>query len=309
MTDQITYIVPAYQCKLTLEKCLSSIPEGREIIIVGRDQSDLFSVLEKFPHTRYVEAKLPGAAHARNLGASFAKGAYIAFLDADSWLSSDYSEPTNLAQYDIMLFSIQIQVIADGALSRFLRDRKRVVNKSHQDIIAQNFFLYVDTAFMIVESKFFLARGGFREDLLRFEDREFGYRLQIFGARIRYDLSDSAIKGIDETSFQLVRKKIRDIFHQARIIFSDYRAYRKHIPEASLLRKLRVEIEILKATKPSAWIVLGWVPFEFALAAFLKIFYSCWSFLGTNSTRTKPETGTCLISIGPNNFMKSFEGE
>lgn len=94
----VSFVVPVHNAALTLPRCLNSLlaqtEKDWEAICVN-DASDDCSreVLQKFA-ARDARFKILnqadcGPGTARNLGISHAKGEYIAFVDADDWLSPD----------------------------------------------------------------------------------------------------------------------------------------------------------------------------------------------------------------------------
>lgn len=97
----ISVIVPVYNAQKTLERCIRSIlnQSYRELeIIIVDDASDDSSVqimekLEKEDPDRIMaiccdENSGPGGA--RNIGLGYARGEYIAFVDSDDYISSDF---------------------------------------------------------------------------------------------------------------------------------------------------------------------------------------------------------------------------
>ena len=94
----VSFVVPVHNAVLTLPRCLNSLlaqtEKDWEAICVN-DASDDCSreVLQKFA-ARDARFKILnqadcGPGTARNLGISHAKGEYLAFVDADDWLSPD----------------------------------------------------------------------------------------------------------------------------------------------------------------------------------------------------------------------------
>jgi GT2 family glycosyltransferase len=87
---EVSIVVPAYRADSTLARCLGSLLEqefagGYEVILcVSADQSGELPSLEKHPRLK-VLTHVPrlGAAAARNLAATEARGRLIAFTDAD----------------------------------------------------------------------------------------------------------------------------------------------------------------------------------------------------------------------------------
>lgn len=100
-TPLVSVIIPAYNAALYLEECLNSVLsqtyQNLEIIIVDDGSTDrqkevIYTYLTKFENVHYHYQQNRGVAAARNKGLEFAKGEYIAFLDADDvWLENNLS--------------------------------------------------------------------------------------------------------------------------------------------------------------------------------------------------------------------------
>lgn len=96
----ISVIVPVYNVRLYLEKCIDSIInqsyKNLEIIIIDDGSTDGSELLcEKFKEDQRVivwHQKNSGQSSARNRGLEIATGEYIGFVDADDWIDSDFFE-------------------------------------------------------------------------------------------------------------------------------------------------------------------------------------------------------------------------
>ncbi len=95
---QISVIVPVYKAEPFLEHCVHSILEQSftdlEVLLIddgSPDQSGQIcdALAEKDDRVRVFHKENGGVSSARNLGLSEAKGEYIAFVDADDWLSQN----------------------------------------------------------------------------------------------------------------------------------------------------------------------------------------------------------------------------
>ncbi len=95
MQPLISVIVPVYNGQDYLEKCIESIEEqtyeNLEIIIVNDGSTDgtgqvCVRLKEKYENIRVVTTEDEGVSAARNAGLDMAKGAFVAFVDADDRL-------------------------------------------------------------------------------------------------------------------------------------------------------------------------------------------------------------------------------
>ena len=105
---KISIIVPVYNVKKYIDKCLKSLVNQTfdiEIIIVNDGSNDgSVSIIEKYMKDypskfKYFEKKNGGLSSARNYGIEYATGEYIAFLDSDDYIEPNmYEEMYNLAK-------------------------------------------------------------------------------------------------------------------------------------------------------------------------------------------------------------------
>ena len=94
----LSVIVPVYNTKPYLERCVASIRnqsyENLEILLIDDGSSDQSgSLCEKMAledkRVRAFHKENGGSSSARNLGLQYAKGEYIAFVDSDDYLEKD----------------------------------------------------------------------------------------------------------------------------------------------------------------------------------------------------------------------------
>ena len=96
MKDKISVIIPVYNVELYLNKCLQSITgstySNLEIILINDGSPDNCDKLCKEWELKdnriiYIKKENGGVSSARNLGLDKATGNYIAFVDADDYIS------------------------------------------------------------------------------------------------------------------------------------------------------------------------------------------------------------------------------
>lgn len=307
MNLKFSFIVPAYKCANTLDKCLKSIPSGNEIIVVGRNNADdIRPILDKYPGILFIETEIPGAAHARNLGAQAAKAEFLAFLDADTYLPDDFQEPINLSDYDIFAYTIEYSFLYGGSLHHYLQKRKALTNQFNFATALRGYFLYLDTAFVIVKKKAFFKNGGFNPQLLRFEDRDFGYRAQLSGARIHLQKSPCPVKILDESGKELFLKKIKDVYWQSKTIFTAYAPFLKHIQEANPINVFKDEVRLifyLRLHRKSVQFL--YVLTELTCAVFFQLIFKIKSLM-CQQYRPCASEQSCLITCGSRHIFKSY---
>jgi len=95
----ISLIIPCYNAKQTLEKCLNSVIQqsysNLEIIIIDDGSTDGTSkIYEDFQikdeRIKIFKQHNSGVSKARNKGIKVAAGEYICFVDSDDWVEPDY---------------------------------------------------------------------------------------------------------------------------------------------------------------------------------------------------------------------------
>ena len=93
---EVSFIIPTLNEEKLIEQCLRSIKGQKtklkyEIIVSDGNSKDNTRKIAK-KYAKVVICKQKGIPHARNYGASFAKGKLFVFIDADVILPSDYIE-------------------------------------------------------------------------------------------------------------------------------------------------------------------------------------------------------------------------
>ncbi len=97
----ISVVVPVYNVEKYVGRCISSILgqtyKDFELILVDDGSRDGSGALcddyaARDARVRVVHKENGGVSSARNLGIAMAKGEYIAFVDSDDWLETDYFE-------------------------------------------------------------------------------------------------------------------------------------------------------------------------------------------------------------------------
>lgn len=97
----LSFIVPIYNNEEFVVACLSSlfdqITDDIEVVIIDDGSGDAsaalisqFLALRQHPHSKFITQANGGVAKARNVGLQHVSGRYVAFLDGDDLLSSNY---------------------------------------------------------------------------------------------------------------------------------------------------------------------------------------------------------------------------
>lgn len=95
----ISVILPAFNCKNYIERCIDSILNqtytNLEIIIIDDGSTDGTSLIcDKYAlkdnRIKVIHQQNKGVSEARNLGIKLSTGEYISFIDNDDWISPNY---------------------------------------------------------------------------------------------------------------------------------------------------------------------------------------------------------------------------
>lgn len=98
---KISVIIPLYNAEKTIEKTFDSIKKQTfkdyELVVINNCSSDSSFFLAEnykkhFENFTLLNTEIKGVGNARNLGISHAKGEYIAFVDADDFVSPRFLE-------------------------------------------------------------------------------------------------------------------------------------------------------------------------------------------------------------------------
>lgn len=99
MNEKVSVIVPVHNVEDYLEKCINSLLqqtyENVEIILVENNSTDSsYSIAkmysENFRNIKCIRSKKKGVGAARNIGIENSTGDFIAFVDADDYVTKDY---------------------------------------------------------------------------------------------------------------------------------------------------------------------------------------------------------------------------
>ena len=101
MKKLISIIIPVYNSENYLKKCIDSVLSQTykdiEVIIVNdgsKDNSDKIckNYADQDSRIKYYSQKNSGVSVTRNNGIKYSSGAYIAFLDSDDYIESNFCE-------------------------------------------------------------------------------------------------------------------------------------------------------------------------------------------------------------------------
>lgn len=116
----LSIIVPVYNCENYIERCIESIINNdlpnTEVLIINDGSTDKTlekckNFVELYSNIRLINQKNKGVSYSRNLGIKKSKGKYVMFVDADDYLTNDFSKIINLLNNndcDVLKFSYNL---------------------------------------------------------------------------------------------------------------------------------------------------------------------------------------------------------
>jgi glycosyltransferase involved in cell wall biosynthesis len=180
----VSVVIPIYNSKSWILETLNSVFEQTydkfEVIIVDDGSTDKTrEILDKYikkNKIKYFYQKNKGPAAARNLGASKAKGKYIAFLDSDDLWKKEKLQ----IQVDFLVDNPEYKLVFSNVdvideEKKFLFKNKNLVPKHEKKLIKEFFMgnINMNTPTILVDKNTFKKIGGFSEELLHREDHFF----------------------------------------------------------------------------------------------------------------------------------------
>ncbi len=171
---QVSVILPAYNAAAHLPDAIDSVlrqtfADFELIVVDDGSHDDTAAVARRYPQVRYVHQANAGVSAARNLGASMARGRFLAFLDAD-----DCWRPAKLAvQHAAMAAQRDVLLSRTGFLEaeRDHGGQEATGEVRLHETLAPSFLCpYFSTSTVMVRRDAFERVGGFDTTLRVAED-------------------------------------------------------------------------------------------------------------------------------------------
>lgn len=188
----ISVILPVHNAESHLVQCLLSLsktnPPPHEIIVVADGCTD--NSAQSAQNSGVKVVSLPerkGPAHARNVGAHFAQGEILFFVDADVTIPPDaFARIEKVFKQEPSLTALFGSYDDEPGENNFLSQYKNLFHHYVHQISQEEASTFWSGCGTICR-EVFLELGGFNESYQRpsIEDIEFGYRLKQAGYRIR----------------------------------------------------------------------------------------------------------------------------
>lgn len=194
----ITVIIPVKNDPVNLTKAVKALRNEQQrhnlidrIIVVDNLSSDnSFEVARSLPCQSLQTSGNVG--EVRNVGARLANTTYLAFIDADVVISTDWSLKIKERLYDQEAKTFK-QGILTGSIYDIPENANWLERTWFSSLKSRDKHTYINGGNMIIDREFFLAIGGFDEKLLSGEDMELCQRATMEGCLLTYDPTIHAI--------------------------------------------------------------------------------------------------------------------
>lgn len=154
MNIKLSIIIPVYNVKKYLEKCLNSVLNSTfkniEIICVNDGSNDgcdiiLNKYLNQYKNIKVIHKKNEGVAIARRIGFLHSTGNYIHFLDSDDYIETDLYEKCflNSSNFDICSFGFKRINEENNILYSFIPEKYSDNNKSKNYMLSTDFLAFL----------------------------------------------------------------------------------------------------------------------------------------------------------------------
>lgn len=202
----ISFIIPAFNAEKTISLCLKSIfaqdlsGGSFEVLVVDNNSNDeTVKRAQVFSQVRIIQEAAQGRSYARNAGAKIAAGQYVAFVDADVILETDWAKNLLKAFTRASVGGAQGSIIPSEAQGLSSLNKYRIRNAL--DSTDGTFSILnlttkespmINTAACIYRKDAFEKAGGFDPHLNRHEDIDLSKRVILCGFDLALSLDSKA---------------------------------------------------------------------------------------------------------------------
>ena len=271
---KLSVIIPCFNAADTLANLLEALDnqhwsEPWEIIVADNGSTDesmaiLEQYLQRLPNLRIVDASdKQGSAHARNVGALAAAGEAIAFCDADDEVGSGWVAAMGkaLSKYEFVACRFDCEKLNEPWTLKY-----RSLRLQSEGLLKYQYPPYMPHAAgsgLGVKRSVHEAIGGFDETLLRLQDTDYCWRIQLAGTELHF-VPEAVI-------YYRFRHTIGGLYRQARLwgeynvfLYKKYRAL--GMPQLSWKASIKAWLHLLKRVPQilskedrASWLwLLGW---------------------------------------------------
>ncbi|HEY0216147.1 MAG TPA: glycosyltransferase family A protein [Cellulomonas sp.] len=193
---ELTVVIAAYQAERTLGEQLDAlaaqcVPFGWEVVVADNGSTDgtvavARSYVGRLPSIRVVDASARrGAGAARNVGVAAARGAMVAFCDADDVVAADWLAAMHaaLGEHDFVAGSFEGRRLNDAVAlrSRVLPQQDGLQESGHLPGLQ-----HAGAGNLGLRTEVFRSVGGFDPGALYLEDTDLCWRVQLSGVPLVY---------------------------------------------------------------------------------------------------------------------------
>jgi GT2 family glycosyltransferase len=249
-------VIASYNAAATLGEQLEALAcqcweHAWEVIVADNGSTDGTPALVqafagRLPGLRWIDASARrGAAHARNQGVRAARGALIAFCDADDRVAPGWLAGMGwaLLKHELVACRIDHQALNAGWVANSRQ------NAQEDGVARYNeppYLLHAGAGTLGVRRELFLALGGFDEEWQALEDTDFCFRAQLAGYELHSAPEAVVAVRYRATLPQMIRQTRRYAEYNVRL----YKKYRRYgMPRLSASEGLRAWYVALRYAK------------------------------------------------------------
>ena len=229
---KLSVVIPCFNAADTIAVQLEALAnqhwsEPWEVIVADNGSTDdTVAIASQYQHKlplQIVDAsKQQGAAHARNVGVLAATSEAIAFCDADDQVAPGWVAVMGeaLVQYEFVACRREYQKLNEPWMLKY---RKLAQTKGLQSYQYPPYLSHASSSTLGVRRSIHEAVGGFDETLLRLQDTDYCWRIQLAGTKLHF-VPDAVVH-------YRFRPTLRGNFHQTRL-WGEYNVllYKKYRP-------------------------------------------------------------------------------
>ena len=193
---ELSVVIPCYNAAEHIGAQLSALSRQRfdrswEVVIADNGSTDAtIEVVRRYqpalPNLHVVDASdRCGSAHARNVGAHFASGQWLVFVDADDEVGSGYlaAISTALAGHDFVASRFEIDKLNPRLSGAKLRKPQ---DTGLQKIAYPPYLSHAGGSGLGIKREIHHKVGGFDESLPRLQDTDYCFRVQRLGVELHF---------------------------------------------------------------------------------------------------------------------------
>lgn len=191
----VSLVIPVYNAQATIKDCLDSVlaldfpKDELEIILVDNNSTDdTKEIIKKYP-VKYIFEPQKGRAFARNAGIREARGAFIAFTDADCVVDINWLKELKKGFENESIVACGGKVLAYGKtnwIQDYIQESCTLAQEGTYNDDNPRFLERVVTANAIFRRGIFGKLGYFDENFSTGEDSEMGYRIWLYWHMMKY---------------------------------------------------------------------------------------------------------------------------